>query len=726
MYNGSGLPLAQFGGYLGVSGGGGDMYNTYLTRYNVVNNLSSPLSMSLSSDIIGDQINMEVSIDVTGNIDTINNKVVFILSSFQDDDYFCSVINYEYVSFDINTQTYTSSVLIDPNWDINQIKFIALVQSFTNDEILQAGSMSVPLNNLLVMDTQIGTIYDAEGGDGDGVANPGESIDIAVDIINESIELIASSQEVIISTNSDGINIPIQEFSYFESIEPGSQFSALIPMDIYSDISLGNAIFNITINCNYIDNYSNELTFTKTYERSLNINLYQNGFPYILSSQVLTSPAIVDLNQDGFKEIIFGDYVGRLHAVNQFGESILGFPFDLQDQIWGAPSVADIDNDGEMEIIACSKNKKIHIINSDGSQQFSYNTGKYLTATPALGNIDDDEELEIILGSYASPTSSNKLYAINPDGSDVPGFPLTIGEKIKRGAALADFNNNGKEDIVFGTDSENIYLVYDDGSIADGFPFEGDGDFRAEPTILDTGLEKMILAATKSGTFYAINDLGEIIFSIETSDDIMVSPSVLSINGDTPIIVFGNDDGYLYAVNIDGSIIEGWPIMLPSDIISSPVFSDFNSDSNPELLVGADNSKLYILNMDGSYYSEPFDYPFPYTGSTLIYDLDSDGDLEVFSGTGEGLAVFDIKELGVSYGYWNIFRGNFKRDGYFRNINYGDLNIDDNIDIFDIIIMVNFILGESESINYEYADINHDGHVDISDIILILNYILLD
>ena len=36
MYNGSGLPLAQFGGYLGVSGGGGDMYNTYLTRYNII------------------------------------------------------------------------------------------------------------------------------------------------------------------------------------------------------------------------------------------------------------------------------------------------------------------------------------------------------------------------------------------------------------------------------------------------------------------------------------------------------------------------------------------------------------------------------------------------------------------------------------------------------------------------------------------------------------------
>ena len=56
QYNGSGLPLAQFGGYLSVSGGGGNMYNTYLSRYNTVSNINSPLSMQLSSDIIGNQI----------------------------------------------------------------------------------------------------------------------------------------------------------------------------------------------------------------------------------------------------------------------------------------------------------------------------------------------------------------------------------------------------------------------------------------------------------------------------------------------------------------------------------------------------------------------------------------------------------------------------------------------------------------------------------------------
>ena len=123
-------------------------------------------------------------------------------------------------------------------------------------------------------------------------------------------------------------------------------------------------------------------------------------------------------------------------------------------------------------------------------------------------------------------TNDKNFYAINADGTDVDGFPVTIGEKMKRGVALADFNDNGKVDIVVGTDSDNIYLVYDDGTIADGFPFEGDGDFRSEPTILDFEEQKIILTATKDGTFYAIDEAGELIFSIETSDDIMVSPSI--------------------------------------------------------------------------------------------------------------------------------------------------------------------------------------------------------
>ena len=293
------------------------------------------------------------------------------------------------------------------------------------------------------------------------------------------------------------------------------------------------------------------------------------------------------------------------------------------------------------------------------------------------------------------------------------------------GVAMADFNENGKADIVVGTDDENIYLIYDDGTIAPGFPYEGDSDFRSDPLILDYNGEKMILIGSKGGTFYAINENGQLIFNIETSDDIMSSPSILSGNNSAPIIFFGNDDGEIHAVYPDGTYVDGWPIIFSGSIVSSPMFSDLNSDLTPEIIFTCDDGTLYIVNLDGTNYENtPLNYPFPYTSSVSINDLDSDGDLEVFCGTADGLNVFDIKDPGISYAYWNIFKGSLKRDGYYLYILVGDVNSDNNVDILDIIFMVNYILGNTEDIDFNYADVNHDGSIDISDIILTLNYIL--
>tara|TARA_B100000959_G_C14975085_1_gene621242 strand:+ start:395 stop:2677 length:2283 start_codon:yes stop_codon:yes gene_type:complete len=730
LYQGSGLPLAQFGGYLGVSGGGGDMYPTYMTRYNTVHNINSPLSMELSSDIIGNEIIMQADIEVTGNINYSNNKVVFILSSYQDDDYFCSVISYDYSTFNLNSigesGIFESTVEIDPNWDINQITFVALVQSFNDDNILQAGSMEVPLDNLLNMDTQISDIIDF-GGDNDGVANPGENINLTIDIINESMELIPSNSTISVSADYEGIEILEEQVFNDIDIPVGGEYGALIPINIDNDISLGDITLNITLNCDYVDNYSNELTYTKTFQRIFEVSLYQFGYPYILDSQVISSPAVIDLDGDDINEVIFGDFNGMLHVVDQEGNPRPGFPFDMGDQIWGSPAVADIDHDGDIEIVVCSKNKRILVLNSDGSEQFEYNTGQFLVGTPALGNIDDDDDLEILIGGYSG---SNKLYAMNPDGSHVNGFPLELGEKMKAGVALADFNGNGKVDIVIGTNDENIYLIYDNGVIADGFPFEGDGDFQSEPIILDINGEKTIYAGSKDGTLYAINQFGEEIFSLETSDDVMASPSILELDGFGPIIFFGNDDGELYAVDSNGSILNGWPLIFDSDIVSSPLFSDFDSNGSAELVIATNDGSLHVIGLDNSSYSSsPFQYSFSYTGNAHIVDFDSDGDLEIFCGTADGLNVFDIKEAGESFGYWSEFKGGLKRDSYyestFSGLLMGDVNNDGSVNVFDVITIVNYVLGEDENIDLSLADMNSDGSIDVFDIILVVNYILL-
>ena len=53
----------------------------------------------------------------------------------------------------------------------------------------------------------------------------------------------------------------------------------------------------------------------------------------------------------------------------------------------------------------------------------------------------------------------------------------------------------------------------------------------------------------------------------------------------------------------------------------------------------------------------------------------------------------------------------------------GDTNGDTNINVLDVIIMVNMILGEAE-INLNTADMNSDGLVNVSDVVLLINSIL--
>jgi len=53
----------------------------------------------------------------------------------------------------------------------------------------------------------------------------------------------------------------------------------------------------------------------------------------------------------------------------------------------------------------------------------------------------------------------------------------------------------------------------------------------------------------------------------------------------------------------------------------------------------------------------------------------------------------------------------------------GDLNIDELVNIMDVVLMINMILG-SETPNYATADINSDGYINIQDVILLINIIL--
>jgi len=509
------------------------------------------------------------------------------------------------------------------------------------------------------------------GGDGDGVLNPGEPAELRVILSNEAGWVNAENVTATLSCNHTDVTITDDSAIYPNTITAGGtgvNISDTFAFELSEDISLGAVEFSLLVQ----SDASDDLTYYKTIDFEIAVELYQDGWPISLDNQVVSSPAVFDVNADGENEIIFGDYNGLVHAFGVNGQEISGFPFETGSQIWGSPAIADLEDDGDFEIIIGSKDKHLYILNSDGSVQVDYDSEQYLMGSPSVGNLDDDSDLEVVFGGYSSP---GKLFAINADGSDVIGFPYEVGEKIQRGITLADINGNGKMEMIFGTDSENIHLIYDNLTEATGFPYEAGNDFRTAPSVLTIGGEVIIFAGSRDDNFYAINIDGSLRFMIETGDDVSTSAGFVEIDNEIAVF-FGSEDGFIYAVDANGQSIDGWPIEIGDQIVSSPVFADFDNDGTTEVVTATDMGDILVFRIDGTPFNySPINYSFPLSSSPCIHDIDSDGDLEILVGSTGSMVIIDIKDTGNNTGYWNMHRGNILRTGFFTD---GSVSIGDN------------------------------------------------
>ncbi len=495
-------------------------------------------------------------------------------------------------------------------------------------------------------------------GDGDGIVNPGETGFLTISLTNQPGWADAENIEAVLSSDNPKVTI-VDGNAVYGNIAAGDSLNNTgdtYKISIADDIVLGEINFQLEVTGNSTDyNYHQIIEYS-----TISVSFNQAGFP-IPTAEIRSSPLVIDLDGDGDKEIIFGDNNGIIHIFNSDGSEVEDdtFPFDAGNQIWGSAAAADMDGDGNLDFVITSKSKHIYIFDKNGLKT-DYFADQWLMGTPAIGNLDDDPELEVVIGGYSN---LSKIFAVNADGSDVLGFPLILGEKMKAGVALSDFNSNGKDDIVVGTDNNNIYLIYDDGSIAPGFPYTTGDKIQAPPSIQEINGEKVIFSGSNDDSFYAIKSDGSLLFSITTGDKILSSPSFLEHNGQV-YIFFGSNDDKIYAVDGEGNALDGWPIDVNGSIGGSVVFSDLDGDGEAEVVATTDKGDMVVFHLDGSNYPYfPINNEVPFSGSPMITDLDGDGDLEILAGSGKNLVVIDIKERGNSDGYWSEFRGGFERRG---------------------------------------------------------------
>ncbi len=195
----------------------------------------------------------------------------------------------------------------------------------------------------------------------------------------------------------------------------------------------------------------------------------------------LASPAVVDIDADGTKEIIVprGNLVLGWHLDNTvvFREEVEG------GRIWASPIVADLLPANPGLEIAVAARDKIYAWNATGETLPGFPfTWRDELRSLAAGDIDGDDTLELVAVTTNRLDENGQrdiVIAITNTGSIVPGFPPnTTGASgcddrcyvtggYDQNVALGDVNSDGSADIFAGQDNAYLSLHEGDGRAFD-------------------------------------------------------------------------------------------------------------------------------------------------------------------------------------------------------------------------------------------------------------------
>jgi len=165
---------------------------------------------------------------------------------------------------------------------------------------------------------------------------------------------------------------------------------------------------------------------------------------------VMPNPVVVDLDNDGFREILYSSYDGRLHAYWLDKTEHGSFPYNIKKngesfiRFSSEPAVADLDDDGQAEIIVTTWTQKgsnavgqLLILSSSGALLHAVDLPRSSSdwdgamAAPTIANVDADADYEVVIG-----TAHTGLVAY-----DLPG---SANARILWGTGRGNYLRNGQ------------------------------------------------------------------------------------------------------------------------------------------------------------------------------------------------------------------------------------------------------------------------------------------
>ncbi len=308
--------------------------------------------------------------------------------------------------------------------------------------------------------------------------------------------------------------------------------------------------------------------------------------------------------------------VYRVYAWNGEDGSVLpGWPVTTKHFCWASPALADLDHDGRSEVLIPAADGYLYCWHYNGAEYMDGDSNpltigvfRWLGApwpygSPAVADIDEDRDLEII-----QPGADGKIYAFNPDGSAVTGWPFNCEAKSVCSPAVGDVDNDGHFEIAVASNAGKQWLLEANGTVMPGWPktLLLEGDFPPSPVLANVNGDAYLeyIQVTSDGRINVKNYLGNTLSGWPQlmGANCSSSPAVGDVDGDAGMeIVVGCNNGRVYGFDANGAALAGWPIQTDAEVFGSACLTDLDGDGDVEIAVGSMDGNVYVWDCAGQY-----------------------------------------------------------------------------------------------------------------------------
>uniref|UniRef100_A0A1J3ELS2 DEX1 C-terminal domain-containing protein n=1 Tax=Noccaea caerulescens TaxID=107243 RepID=A0A1J3ELS2_NOCCA len=251
---------------------------------------------------------------------------------------------------------------------------------------------------------------------------------------------------VIADIDKDGVQEMVVAVSYFfdpEYYDNPEHLKELGGIDIKNYIASSIVVFNLE-------------TKQVKWVKELDLSTDKANF----RAYIYSSPTVVDLDGDGYLDILVGTSFGLFYAMDHRGNVREKFPLEMAE-IQGAVVAADINDDGKIELVTTDTHGNVAAWTTQGVEIWETHLKSLIPQGPSIGDVDGDGHTDVVV-----PTTSGNIYVLSgKDGTIVRPYPYRTHGRVMNQVLLVDLNKRGekKKGLTIVTTSFDGYLYLIDG-----------------------------------------------------------------------------------------------------------------------------------------------------------------------------------------------------------------------------------------------------------------------